>query len=375
MLNITILKKFNKPTVLIAPLDWGLGHVTRCIPIIKILINNNFKIIVACNERQQNVLKTEFDDISFVFLKGYNIQYSQKAYFFSLKIVLQIPKIIAAIQNEKKWLENFINKEKIDLVISDNRFGFYNKNVPGIFITHQLTIKAPFRWLENCIQKLNYRFINKFTACWVPDNKLEDSIAGLLSHPKKMPKIPVNYIGILSRFNNNNNISINKYDICILLSGPEPQRTVFENTLLSQLENSQLKVLFLRGLPNSSENIENSSIEILNHLPQQALQNAICNSNIIVARSGYTTVMELLSLQKKSILVATPGQTEQEYLANYLSKQNRCLAYNQKDFNLKTALNEARFFKFKFSKQSTLQESIILDLVNSLFQNNGSTIN
>jgi len=375
LLNITILKKFNKPTVLIAPLDWGLGHVTRCIPIIKILINNNFKIIVACNERQQNVLKTEFDDISFVFLKGYNIQYSQKAYFFSLKIVLQIPKIIAAIQNEKKWLDNFINKEKIDLVISDNRFGFYNKNVPGIFITHQLTIKAPFRWLENCIQKLNYRFINKFTACWVPDNKLEDSIAGLLSHPKKMPKIPVNYIGILSRFNNNSNISINKYDICILLSGPEPQRTVFENTLLSQLENSQLKVLFLRGLPNSSENIENSSIEILNHLPQQALQNVICNSNIIVARSGYTTVMELLSLQKKSILVATPGQTEQEYLANYLSKQNRCLAYNQKDFNLKTALNEARFFKFKFSKQSTLQESIILDLVNSLFQNNGSTIN
>lgn len=373
MLNITILKKFNKPTILIAPLDWGLGHVTRCIPIIEILRNNNFKVIVAANEKQQNVLKTEFDNISFVYLEGYNIQYSQKKYFFSLKIILQIPKIITRIYKEKKWLINFIGKEKVDLIISDNRFGFFHKTIPSIFITHQLTIKAPYKWLEKLIQKINYQYINKFTACWVPDNQINDSAAGLLSHPKKMPTISVHYIGLLSRFNDKN-IAKNKYDVCILLSGPEPQRTVFENILLPQLQNTKLNILFLRGLPNSVETIENSFVEILNHLPQEALQNAICGSNIIIARSGYTTVMELLSLQKKSILVPTPGQTEQEYLADYLKKQNKCLSYNQADFNLNRALNEANFFKFEITKQSILQESTIMDLVNSLLQYNYNTI-
>ncbi len=364
------MKNFNIRTILIAPLDWGLGHATRCIPIIKALKNAGFNVIIACNAKQKSLLITECSDVRFIDLEGYNIQYTKRSWFFVLKIAFQIPTIITSVKKEKKWVEKIIEEEQIDLVISDNRYGLYSTKVPCVFITHQLTIKAPFKWLEELLQIINYSYINRFNQCWIPDKAGEDNLAGLLSHPKKMPSTTTRYIGLLNRFGGLENTT-KKFDVCVLLSGPEPQRTILENILLKQLEKAtNLKIFFVRGLPQTTEILKTSTaIEIVNHLKQKDLLETICSSEIIIARSGYTTVMELIALQKKSILIATPGQTEQEYLAKHLYQQQKCLSYSQNEFDIIDAINAAKNFDYKLSSIEKFNENRIVDLVNNLIDN------
>ncbi len=361
--------KFNTATILIAPLDWGLGHATRCIPLIKTLKKNGYNVVVGVCEKQKILLQQEFDDIKFIDLAGYNIQYAKDRKLFALKISTQIPKILRSIKQEKKWLDTIIEKEKIDVVISDNRYGLHSKKVPCIFITHQLIIKAPFVWLENVLQKINYKFINRFSQCLVPDIADENSIAGLLSHPKKTPAIATHYIGLLSRFNK---VFVEKkYDVCVLISGPEPQRTILENILLKQLlAIKNKKILLVRGLPEALKTLSLEEVEVVNHLQGKDLQQAICSSEIIIARSGYTTVMELLSLQKKAILIPTPGQTEQEYLAHHLHQQKMCLSYEQNEIIVAKAIDEAKKFEYNLANEFSFQEDFFLALVNDLLKQN-----
>jgi len=337
--------KFNS-TILVAPLDWGLGHATRCIPLIKHLQLLGCTVIIAAERSQEKLLKQEFPLLEFVHLPGYRINYAQNKHFFLLAILFQLPKIYRAIRNEKKWLKNFINQRSVDAVLSDNRYGLSHAKVTCVFITHQLTVKAPFSFAERMIQKLNYKLINKFSACWIPDEKGNVNFAGVLSHPKALPSIPVNYLGGLSRFEKE--ILPQKYNLLIVLSGPEPQRTIFENMMLSEMKMFLGKVLMVRGLPGD-ENILPSSkdVTIINHLSATEMETAFNASEYIISRTGYTTVMDICKLQKKAILIPTPGQTEQEYLAGYLYKQGWCLTIGQQEFSLKKALLQAKTFPFK----------------------------
>ncbi len=336
--------KFNT-TILVAPLDWGLGHSVRCIPIIRHLQLLGCKVIIAAEGAQEKLLKQEFPFLEFVHLPGYRIQYSGRKQFFALKILLQLPKIYRAIKNEKKWLNNFITQRSVDAVISDNRYGLFHAEVKCVFITHQLTVKAPFTFAEKLIQKLNYKFISKFSACWIPDEEGNLNLAGKLSHPKKLPLIPVSYLGSLSRFDKKE-VSI-KYDLLIVLSGPEPQRTVLENKVLTELTDFKGKTLLVRGLPGNAEDLPSfKQLTIKNHLSATEMETAFNESEFIISRTGYTTVMDICKLQKKAILIPTPGQTEQEYLAKHLYKQGWCLTVSQQEFSLNEALSKAHAFPF-----------------------------
>jgi uncharacterized protein (TIGR00661 family) len=338
--------KINKPTVLIAPLDWGLGHATRCIPVIQAFLKEECNIIIAASGATQQLLQNEFPNLQFIELFGYKIQYSKSRWLLPFNIIFQIPKIIKAIKKEHRWLKKTITQYPIDLVISDNRFGLYSNQVTSVFITHQLTIKAPFVWIEKILRKLNYWFINHFSECWIPDNASDFNLAGDLSHPAEMPDIPASYIGLLSRFKRDASISI-KYKYCFLLSGPEPQRTILEKMILKDIDLLKEKVLLVRGKPNSNESLDlTDSIEVRNHLPQNELGQALQQSEYIVCRSGYTSLMEIISLQKKSIVIPTPGQTEQEYLAERLYQQHWCYTIEQKDFHLIHSLESAGEFDY-----------------------------
>jgi len=340
------MQNFNNKKILIAPLDWGLGHTTRCVTIVKLLQDKGFFIIVACNAVQKQLLEKEFKNIEFLDLKGYNITYSRSPNLFPLKLIAQLPKIVYSIFSEHRWLQKTIEKHKIDLVISDNRYGLYTTKVPCVFITHQLTIKAPFGWLENLLQLINYSYINRFTQCWVPDYAGDKNIAGLLSHPKEMPTIPVHYIGPLARFKKDDN-AIVRYHYCIILSGPEPQRTILEDIILKQLPEIKGDCLLVRGKLDAAP-IETSlpNVTIKNHLTGLELQAAINSSAFVITRSGYTSVMELLALQKKSILIPTPGQTEQEYLGNQLMHHHWAYCVDQKDFDLIDSIEVAKEFAY-----------------------------
>jgi uncharacterized protein (TIGR00661 family) len=256
----------------------------------------------------------------------------------ALNIFLQIPKIIFGIYHENTKLNTIIKDFKIDGVISDNRYGLFSKKIPSIFITHQLKIKSAF--LENIIQKINYYFINKFTQCWIPDYQ-ENGLAGELSHPKENTKNHI-YIGPLSRFKKNNIQS--KYDILAIISGPEPQRSIFEKIITTQLKEHKKESLLVQGKPESKycETINNLTIK--SHLSALELNQAILNSKLIICRSGYSTIMDLITLEKNAILVPTPGQTEQEYLAKFLSKKNAYKYQTQNRFNLSLAQEQSKKF-------------------------------
>ena len=335
----------DKTRVLIAPLDWGLGHATRCIPLIYGLIDKGYEVIIAAEGPVKLLLQEEFSGLEYLPLKGYRISYSKTKWGLFFSIIAQIPKIFRSIRLENRWLKEVIKKHQIDIVISDNRFGLYNKEIYSVFLTHQLLIKSPV--LQTWLQKLNFYLINKFDECWVPDFKDEPNLAGMLSHPKKLPPIPVRYIGWLSRFEKSE--SKKEEHLLILLSGPEPQRTILEKKILKQLDDFNQPVLLIRGLPGDESSI-NTQLNVIsvNHLPAKELEKAFLNSSLVIARSGYSTIMDLLKLQKKSILIPTPGQTEQEYLAHHLLEKHLAFCTIQQTFDLKKTLAAASDFTYSF---------------------------
>ncbi len=345
------MKKSKNPTiesrklcVLVAPLDWGLGHSTRCIPIIKQLQLQGCEVYIVADKKVYSLLKKEFPQTVFLRYKGYEIEYSHNKYFFIAKLLFQIPKIFFRIFQEKRWLKQTIKNYDIDGIISDNRFGMYHKNVPSVYITHQLFIKTGNQFIERLAQKIHFHFIKKFSVCWVPDLE-KNGLAGQLSHPKKLPGNII-YIGPVSRFSklfNGEEI----YDLLIIISGPEPQRTIFENDIFEELKTVEGKIFLVRGLPGVNKKPANfNHVIIENHLAARELNDIILKSKMVLCRSGYTSVMDLSVLQKKAILIPTPGQTEQEYLSEYLLEKRYFFSMQQKRFSIKKALELAANFNF-----------------------------
>lgn len=355
MEDLLLLKKsIGKPRILVAPLDWGLGHATRCIPIIRELIRLNADVWLAGEGAQEQLLKAEFPQLPFLELPGYRIRYSKTKQGLVWKMLRQGPKMRRAIGNEHRWLKKMVKKFLFDAVISDNRFGLHHPGIPCIFITHQLRIKSSAgKWTEKLLQKRNYRFINKFKACWVPDVPGEPNWAGELSHPKDMPEIPVHYIGLLSRFEKKPVKQKNNY-LLIILSGPEPQRTILEDKVIKSIEHYNGPATIVRGLPGQLTLIPSTGkIHFYNHLPSHVLNNEILECEFVISRSGYSTVMDIAMLGKKSILVPTPGQTEQEYLAKYLSGKKLAVSINQDEFSIHESLAIAAKTEFVIPEVST----------------------
>jgi uncharacterized protein (TIGR00661 family) len=332
--------------LLVAPLGWGLGHATRCVPVIRDLLNSRCEIWLAGEGEQEKLLRKEFPSLPFLPLEGYRIKYAKTG--FTGKILLQIPSILRSIKEENKWLREQVSKYGFDAVISDNRYGLYHEKVFSIFITHQLCIKSSLgKWSEKILQQWNYKFINRFNECWVPDEERENNLAGELSHPAKLPSIPVKYIGPLSRFEKKNIDEI-KNHLLIILSGPEPQRTILENKIVDQIVNYPATATIVRGLPGEKNIIPSTNtIHFYNHLSSEELNNEAMKAEFIISRSGYSTIMDIAALQKKSILIPTPGQTEQEYLAEYLIKKQFAFCINQDDLSLLKNIEEARSFEYR----------------------------
>ncbi|MDQ2752336.1 MAG: glycosyl transferase family 28 [Bacteroidota bacterium] len=355
------MKKKFPLRVVVAPLDWGLGHATRCIPLIKSLLDAGCSVYVACNSTAQSLFLQEFSNLHILPLQGYNIRYTSSKRLFPFKILQQIPKILFSIWYENRWLHKAVKQYGFDFVVSDNRYGFYHKNKPSFFITHQLHIQTPFPWLSKRLQNINYRFINRFKECWVPDFSFVPNLAGILSHPGQLPSIPVHYVGLMSRFSPQNRAKT-KYKWLFIVSGPEPQRTIFEKLCCHAIAQLNDAVLLIRGLPKKANTLDvPKHCTMFNHLPTKGLQTAFAESEFIVSRAGYTTIMEIIALQKKSILIPTPGQTEQEYLAKHLVQQQWCFSCQQ-GHDLFDQMKKAETFPYQFPH---LAASTLQDVVNS----------
>ena len=336
--------------ILVAPLNWGLGHVTRCVPIIREFLANDCELWLAGDATQEVLLRSEFPQLPFLSLPGCKIEYSKTPGGLLWKMILQAPRIISSIKAEHRWLNRIIETHGIDAVISDNRFGLYHSYVPCVFVTHQLKIKSPLgKWNERLLQKWNYHYINRFKECWVPDLAGENNLAGELSHPTILPRVPVKYIDPLSRFQKKALPEIEGH-LLFILSGPEPQRTILENKIINEVSHYTGTASIARGLPLSQSVIPSTGmIKFYNHLSATQLNEEIEKAEWVISRSGFSTIMDLAKLQKKSILIPTPGQTEQEYLAQFLLEKKAAYTIGQKEFFLNAVLDEAKKFGYKYS--------------------------
>ncbi len=331
----------QKPVVLVAPLDWGLGHATRCIPIIRELLEQNATVVFAAAGGGALLLQKLFPDIPMIDIPGYSIIYPSKG-SMTWSIATQLPAFFASVKKEHSWLQEVIQKYKITHVISDNRFGLNSKKAKCVFITHQVKIKSTrgLQFLEPVLFSLNKKQIEKFDELWIPDEEYPNNLSGSLSDATDI-QIPVKYLGILSRFKNEINNPHKIYDFIALLSGPEPQRTLLENKLKNYFIQSGKKCLLIRGLPDKEMDSSTENVRIVNTINDEDLLKVLHHDTLLFCRPGYSTLMDLAVLgHRKIMFIATPGQTEQEYLANRLSsKYNYTTLSQDKEVDLSVFKN------------------------------------
>ena len=343
----------KQPKICISPLDWGLGHATRCIPLILALQKLGYDIYIASERHHEVILKQAIPEAHFLTLRGYRVRYSKNRNLFFVSMFLQAPKILFSMVYEYWWLSKKAKQHHFDLIISDNRLGFFHRTIKSVFITHQLNLQTPFRWTTRLFQLLQYAVLKNYSACWVPDMEGANSLAGILSNPEKKPNIPLWYMGCLARLHHTNQngsqllVSAHPIHFIGIVSGPEPQRTLLENILWNEGVTLHIPFVMVAGKPQETNyNKVADKGKLYHHLPGDKLAAQIQRAEYVICRGGYTSLMELIPFQKKLILVPTPGQTEQEYLAKRWQEKNWAIFFNQADFDLSTALAKAAAFNF-----------------------------
>ncbi len=338
------MEKKTHKTVLVCPLHWGLGHASRMILVIYNLLQQNFEVIIAADKIPLQLLEKEFPQLKTIWLKDIQLTYS-KGNNQIFKILAFLPKFAFQIWKEHQDLKKIIELYKIDWVISDNRYGLWNKNVFSVLVTHQLRLKLPeyLAFAEIFTERIVYFFAKKFNEIHIPDNEsVEASFSGSLSHLPKQKLRNIRFVGILSKFlipkYQNQPKSILKNEFLAILSGPEPQRTILQEILIKEFKNSDQKLSLVLG-KNIEINENYNNIKIVKLADTQELYTLITTHKYIICRAGYTSIMDLIALGRTALLIPTPGQTEQEYLATYLSDKKLFTTLTQNQFSLQKALD------------------------------------
>ncbi|MBK6620409.1 MAG: glycosyltransferase [Saprospirales bacterium] len=340
--------------ILIAPLNWGLGHATRCIPIIRELLRQGQEVWIASDGRALELLRHEFPQLPTLELPAYDVRYPRKRLLYFL--ILQMPKVLLAIVREHRILQGWIDEHRIDAVISDNRLGCFSKKVPCAVISHQLSIFTRPAIVGKVATFLHRLILRRYDSCWIPDLEGPDNLSGDLAHGMKLPNMK--YIGLLTRIEPGE--LPERYDLLTILSGPEPLRSDWEHLILEQVANLPYRVLIVQGKPEKQEHyFPYPHVEVCSFMDSKELNKAILESRVILSRSGYSTIMDLAVLNKKAILVPTPGQPEQEYLALYGYRKGWYYTQLQEDFDLEKGMEEvekSQGFNFKEAGSGRLEQ-------------------
>ncbi len=339
----------KQPTILVAALNWGIGHATRDIPIIDRLLQLGCRVLLASDGAALSVWRRNYPELETIELPSWNIEY-QKSGSFTLKMASRAPYVMRAIREEMRVTNALIDQYEIDAIISDNRFGVHSKRVPTVFITHQISLRLNgfFALFEPLLNLFNHHYIKKFDTVWVPDFKGSPNLSGELSHKHKIQG-KLDFIGPISRFMDiwDGQFLKENYDVAVVLSGVEPQRSLLEEKLIEQLlPMTDLNVILVQG--RSRENVRKTlrkGFEIRSFMDSEELMQTFLKSKYIICRSGYSTILDLAVLKQTALMIPTPGQTEQEYLAEWMSQEKLIVSQNQESLDLKPALNELEHSK------------------------------
>ncbi len=333
----------TQKTILICPLNWGLGHATRDIPIIRRLQAMDYKVVVATESPLTELINEAVPGLTFEYFPGPKVTYS-KSNLLIFKLLKQLPLWLRWQKKEKEIIDQLVQKHQPQIILSDNRYGARHPKVRSILITHQLMVKLPkgLKWAETLAHRFILRLTKPFDEVWIPDFEKPDSLAGDLAHFYPLPG-NARLIGPLSRFMDpplHQSTNHPNYNCLAILSGPEPQKSLLKDLLIDKLTRSPFKSLIITGEPNlemEEKFHKEKSLTLIPHLNQEKLAQLICDTPILITRSGYSSIMDLYFLKKRALLVPTPGQTEQNYLAVFNAKNHPFIAQNK---ILTTPLNE-----------------------------------
>jgi spore coat polysaccharide biosynthesis predicted glycosyltransferase SpsG len=339
------LKK--KHNILICPLEWGLGHAARMIPIAGRLADMNQNVFIASGKDHLKLFREEMPGLTYIDFPGFSPGYSRYLPQY-IPLLFKTPLLLFHIACEHYRLKRIITHYSIDVVISDNRFGLWNRKIRTAYITHMplIPFPKPFQFLEFIGICLHRIIIRKYSLCLIPDLPGEINLTGRLSHGLRLPE-NVRFIGILSRFQDKKqSLTGNPFPIkhnTVILSGPEPQRSIFRQRVIQLLRDEKTFTLILEGNPGKGNEINwSDNLAFCNHLASAEMQQVISSSEKIITRAGYSTIMELVSMNRSALLVPTPGQTEQEYLGEYLSSKGFFSLCSQKKLKVGLSLNPGR---------------------------------
>ncbi len=349
--------------VLVCPLDWGLGHATRCIPLIRALTACGHQVSVGATGGGQRLLKAEFPSMDIFEYPGYQVRYSRSPATFLPVLLMQMPALLLGMFRERAFLKRILTDKHPDLVISDGRYGVFTRIVPTLFVTHQIFIRIPGRFpgsdlAVKWVLALNVKLLRRFKEVWVPDYPGSKNLSGALSHGISGLSNVV-FIHPLSRFKVGEERTLKStadaqnakplgdipVDILALVSGPEPQRGLFETSLRQAFKKQSGTRVLVCGIPQAAGqnqplnfSLQSGELNEFPHLPGDTLRQLLSQAKMVVARSGYTTVMEMASLEvKAAVLVPTPGQSEQEYLADHLERSRTAMRMDQDHLDLTQA--------------------------------------
>lgn len=328
--------------ILYAVLNWGYGHTVHSFPLIDHL-NRNHDVILAADGQARILLLRRFPKNLCIPLKDARITYSKKKFLMPFCLAVQAVKMLLGMRREHRITRHLVKNLKIDRIISDNRYGVRNKQIPSYLITHQLRFHMPVRKLEGLSILFNRLIFKGFTGVWVIDSgDVNMNLSGDLSHNNPLSSHPkVRYMGLWSDLNPRE--TTEDIDLLAILSGPEPQRALFEKILLDQFSRLTGNFVLVRGT-EKPEITDMNAVKIIGFADRDLISDLMSRSRMVICRSGYTSAMDLVRMRKKAIMVSTPGQTEQEYQADLYHKRGWFYSVSQDELDLTVDLTRAKEF-------------------------------
>ncbi len=340
--------------ILAAILDWGLGHASRMVPVIECLAANNAEVLLASSGAAASYLRQRFPQMTLLELPAPSIRYDSLG--ASTALIRQALSQKSWNAKQHAWTQLQAQDHRIDAIISDNVYGAWSPEIPSVLISHQLQLPAPL--FGKMINRELGRWLTNFDQIWVPDTP--DGIAGKLTQSPFCEK-PIHYLGTLSRLKPVENVE-KQYTCVALISGPEPQRSIFEKHCLAYLQRLPGRKAVIRGKATSATSLSNipADTDTFDFLDGQELATLLQSANYVLCRSGYSTLCDLSALGCSAIVVPTPGQYEQLYLAKRAADKGWALTTGQDaiaNFTAHTTL-DVRFAQ----TTSTALNRLILEL-------------
>ena len=310
----TLIKSIKHSRILLSPLNWGLGHVSRTVPIIQWLLANENEVIICCDESQERFYRNYFPEIWYVPHEGYPFKFKGNGNW-TLDILKTFSALHLFLKDEKRRVKDLVEKFNPDLIISDQRFGFISKKVKSVIISHQVNLPVS-NW--NLLARVwNRKLLSKFNEVWIPDT-IEQEFSGELSNGNLKNK---HFIGNCSRFKNvlkeNSMSKVKQYKYLGIISGPAPYNKQLLDLLIKKMELSNQKVVVIIPEELYDESLNSELITAISSPSHKEFIELLLESKIVISRAGYSTLMDLVETKNEGILIPTPGQAEQEYLSEF----------------------------------------------------------